>query len=201
MYGGGAMQLQSMEWLQGHTGDRPTFDAKIANTFFGSRDYHVFVMPEGLLFLHSHNKTTQADSGPSKAVVAGALLGGALGACIGAAIASNASVAAQRETGFQLYSEEELYALARQRKKSFVAKADNIEWISIDAPSGLSGMLADSKLAGWISFRESKLGKRTLEIYDQAAMSVAVDALPRRYGMRCSVNVELNRSTMKFGPR
>jgi hypothetical protein len=195
------MQLQSMEWLQGHTGDRPTFDATISNTFFGSRNYHVFVMPQGLLLLHAHNKPGQADSGPSKAVVAGAVLGGALGACIGAAVASNASVAAQRETGFQLYSEEELYALARQRKKSFVAKADNIEWLSIDAPSGLSGMLADGKLAGWITFRESNIGKRTLEIYDQAAMSVAVDALPRRYGMRCSVNVELNRSTMKFGPR
>ena len=40
-----------------------------------------------------------------------------------------------------------------------------------------------------------------MDIHDQAAFSVAVDALPRRLRERAFVNVELDRQTAKFMPR
>ena len=58
-----------------------------------------------------------------------------------------------------------------------------------------------STLAGTIIIRDRRLGKLTLEVHDQAALSVAVDALPRRFAERCFVNVELDRHhTAKFVP-
>jgi hypothetical protein len=125
------------------------------------------------------------------------VLGGALGACIGAAIANGASPAESHEN-FELCSEEELFEIARQRKRSFVAKNDEILSLGIDAPRGFGRLFADSSLAGTIVIRDRRLGKLTLEVHDQAALSVAVDALPRRFGDRCFVNVELDRHTAKF---
>jgi hypothetical protein len=122
-----------------------------------------------------------------------------MGACIGAAIAGSMSGAENNEN-LDLCSEEELFEMAKKRKRSFVAKNDDILSVSIDAPRGWSRMFADSSLAGWILIRDRRLGKLTLEVHDQAALSVAVDALPRRFSDRAFVNVELDRHTAKFVP-
>ena len=62
-------------------------------------------------------------------------------------------------------------------------------------------MFNDSSLAGWVTIRDHVLGKVKMEIRDQAAMSVAVDCLPRRFGERVLVNVEFDRQRTLFVPR
>ena len=73
--------------------------------------------------------------------------------------------------------EERLIELARKRKKSFVAKLDEIISLTIDAPSSFGRLFADSTLAGWITLRDKCLGKIILEIHDQPAMAIAVEKI------------------------
>ena len=198
MYSPGQQQMQSANWLHGHAADRPSFQATVCRTF-STRPYQVFLMPQGMLFLALKNKPGSAKDN-NGAVVAGAVMGGLIGACIAQAMTSGPSDSGRSEN-FELCSEEELLQIAKERRRSFVSKNDEILSVSIDAPAGLSRMFADSSLAGWITLRDRKLGKVAMEIHDQAAMSVAVDALPRRLRERVFVNVELDRQTTKFRPK
>jgi hypothetical protein len=199
MYNSGQMQLSSMSWLNNSASDRPSFQALIPGTF-SSRRYQVFSMPQGLLFLERRDKVTAGGEPNNNAIMLGAVLGGMAGACIAHAITSN-SAAAEAETGLETLREEELFELARTRNKSFVAKFDEIQSISIDAPSSWGRMFSDSSLAGWVSLRDRSLGKVKLEVRDQASLSVAVDCLPRRFGERVFVNVEFDRGRTLFIPR
>jgi hypothetical protein len=199
MYQAGQMQMQSAAWLQNHGGDRPSFQATVSRTF-STRQYQVFAMQQGLLFLELRTKGGSPGKSNNEAVVIGAVMGGMIGACIAGALTSQAGDAGKLES-FDLCSEEELFALAKQRRKSFVSKNDEAISVSIDAPGSFGRLFASSSLAGWITLRDRKLGKISMEIHDQASMSVAVDSLPRRFKERCFVNVELDRQTAKFKPK
>jgi hypothetical protein len=200
MYTQGQQQLQSATWLQSFSADRPSFQAMVRRTF-SNRPYQVFVMPQGLLFLELRGKLGSGGNNNSNAIVVGAVLGGAIGACIGAAIASNSAGDSGRIENFERCTEEELFELAAARKRSFTSRLDEILSVTIDAPGSWSRLFADSTLAGWITLRDRKLGKVTMDIHDQSAFSVAVDVLPRRLRERAFVNVELDRQTAKFMPR
>ena len=200
MYTSGQMALQSTAWLQKNTSDRPSFKAVVRRTF-SKTQYQAFALPRGLLFLERRNITGSSAGGGSGAVVAGAVLGGAVGAIIGAAIASNLATTTQREENLDVCPEETLIELARARKKSFVAKLDEIISLSIDAPSSFCRMFADSTLAGWITLRDKCLGKITLEIHEQPSLAIAVENLPRRLGERVHINVEFDQQAMRFVPR
>jgi hypothetical protein len=192
------VELRSTAWLDNNTADRPSFAASICGTFSGPQPFQVFAMERGLLFLELRNKPGSGGSVSTNAVVAGAVLGGAIGAVIGGMLTSKAGRPAEPEQGFSLLSEDELIELARSRKRSFVAKYDEIQSVSIDAPGSLGRMVADRNLAGRITLRDSTLGKVKMEILNQMAMSVAVEALPRRLGDRVRVNVELDPRTARF---
>ncbi len=157
-------------------------------------------MPQGLLFLERRDKPGAGGEPNNNAIVLGAVLGGMAGACIAHAITSN-SAPAEAETGLETLREEELFELARTRKKSFVSKIEEIVSISIDAPGSWGRMFNDSSLAGWVTVQDRTLGKVKMEIRDQASMSVAVDSLPRRFGDRVFVNVEFDRGRTLFVPR
>jgi len=200
MYAAGQLELQSTTWMQRNTSDRPSFRAVVRRTF-SKGQYQVFALPRGLLFLERRSITDSVGNGPSGAVVAGAVLGGAVGAMIGAAIASSASSSSERDENLDICDEETLIELARSRRKSFVAKLDEIISVSIDAPGSLGRMFADSSLAGWITLRDRCLGKVTLEIHEQPAMAVAVETLPRRLGERVQINVEFDQQKLRFVPR
>jgi hypothetical protein len=197
MYQPGQLQLQSMALLQGHTGDRPSFEATVCR-LFSARPYQVFAMPPGLLFLEMRNKAG-ATKDNTNALVAGAVLGGMIGACIASALVNSNTMEA--ETGLDMCSEEELFELARKRKRSFVSKYDDVSSVAITAPSGWDRLFAPSTLAGYITLRDKTLGKVKMEIHDQAAMSVAVDALPRRLAERVWVNVEFDQRNTRFVPK
>src|SRR5262245_13694366 len=197
MYTPGQMQLQSVAMLNSSTGDRPSFQATVCRTF-SARPYQVFMMPQGLLFLERRDKAAMAKDN-ANAVVVGAVLGGMLGACIASALTSNSD--SQAESGLEHLREEDLFELARTRKRSFVARQDEILSLTIDAPGSFGRLFTNSSLAGWIKLRDRKLGKLTMEVHDQAALSVAVDSLPRRYGDRVVVNVEFDRERTMFRPR
>lgn len=196
----GQMELQSMSFLQGNTSDRPSFEVIVRKGLSGPRPYRVFALPNGLLFLELRHKVGNGGGG-SSAVVVGAVLGGAIGAVIGGAIASSMSSASNEvETGFEYFDEDRLIELARTRKRSFVSKYDEIKSVSIDAPGGFGRLFADRTLVGWINLRDQVLGKVTLEVRDPVAMSVAIDALPRRLGERVAVNVRLDQRNAQFVP-
>src|SRR5690349_1678031 len=199
MYQAGQMQMQSAAWLQSHGGDRPSFQATVSRTF-SNRQYQVFAMSQGLLFLELRSKGGSPGNPNTAAVVMGGVMGGAIGACIAGALTSQGGEASKMEN-FDLCSEEELFELAKQRRKSFVSKNDEIQSVTIEAPSSFGRLFANSSLAGWITLRDRKLGKISMEIYDQASMSVAVDVMPRRFRERSFVNVELDRQTAKFKPK
>jgi len=201
MYNSGQMQLQSATWLQGHSGDRPSFEAVVCHTFAPNRVHQVFMMPQGLLFLELKKKVGSAmGTNANNAVAMGAVMGGLIGAAIAASIADNMSSAEGHEN-FEMCGEEELYQIAAQRRRSFVAKNDEIVSVTIDAPGGFTRMFGNSKLAGYVTVRDRKLGKVKMEVYDQAAMSVAVDSLPRRLKERVICNVVFDRNSTRFLPK
>jgi hypothetical protein len=200
MHKSSSCELQSTKWLAGNTADRPSFAVTIGGTFTGPRPFQVFALPTGLLFLELRNKPGAGGDG-QKLVMAGAIAGGLIGGLIAAGIASSMSGTPDRETGFDLCDEDQLFELARTRKRSFVAKLDEIRSVSIDAPGSFGRIFADRSLVGWITLRDSTLGKVTMRIRDPLAMAVAIDALPRRLGDRIHVNVELDDRTTRFVPK
>jgi hypothetical protein len=105
------------------------------------------------------------------------------------------------ETGLDALTEDELFDLAASRRKSFVSKIDEILSVSIDPPGFLTRMFGSDSLQGTITVRDSKLGKVFIDVRDAAAMSVAVDSLPRKLGHRAQVNVEFDRDARRFVPR
>lgn len=192
------LELQSSGWLHGGSADRPSFQAMIARGLSGPRAFQVFAMPNGLLFLELRKQGGGCGSPNTGAMVTGALLGGAIGAVIGGMLTSGDSTSPEWEPGLDRRSEDELYELARVRKRSFVAKNDEILSVSIDAPGFFSRTCGDGKLAGFITLRDRVLGKVKMEIRDQSALGLALDVLPRRLGDRVHANVELNPKTMRF---
>jgi hypothetical protein len=205
----GQFELQSASILATHTGDRPSFQADVSRGWFGSRHFQVFAMPQGLLFLEMHLKDygNLGGGGPSAAGIFMMTQFGALGGlAAGLAAARDAERYGSRpedkwETGLDALTEDELLDLAKSRRKSFVSKIGEISAVSIDAPGGFRRALGDSTLQGTITLRDRTLGKVTMEIRDAAAMSVAVDALPRRLGNRVQVNVKFDQQSMRFVPR
>ena len=201
MYTSGQLELQSTAWLQKSVSDRPSFRAVVRRTF-SKTHYQAFALPRGILFLERRDITESSGGGTNtNAMVAGAVMGGMVGAMIGAAIANSMASTSVREENLDACPEERLIELARARKKSFVAKLDEIVSLTIDAPSSFGRMFADSTLAGWITLRDKCLGKITLEIHDQPGLAIAVENLPRRLGNRVFINVELDQQAMRFVPR
>jgi hypothetical protein len=201
MYAAGQQQLQSASWLQQFSSDRPSFHAIVCRTLLPNLPYQVFVMPQGLLYVQSRHKPGSGGSN-NNAVVIGAVMGGMIGACIGAAIASASETASSSQIeNLDSLTEDQLFQLAATRKKSFVSRMDEILSISVDVPGSWSRLVSASTLAGWVTVRDRKLGKVAMEIHDQAALSVAVDALPRRFGDRVFINCELDRDSARFVAR
>jgi hypothetical protein len=198
MYTAGHSNLQSAEWLNAHAADRPAFPAIVTRRFKGPRPFQVFIMPRGILFLELRNMAGAPSDGAKKAAVACAVMGGAVGGLVGGLIMAKSKTSNEPDERYDLLDEYDLFELAESRKRSFVAKNDEIRSITIDAPSGWDRVFGNRNLAGWITVRDGTLGKVKMEIHDQSALSVAVDVLPRRLGDRVEVNVELDRSTSRF---
>jgi hypothetical protein len=200
MHAGGGHQLDSMQWIPGYGGDRPMFEGVIAGAFFGSKQYYFFALPEALLFLPSVKLRIGAGSGPD-AFVAGWKMGGLIGGVVGATIAGALADPAIDDTAYECLSETQLFELARSRRGSFACLNDDIEWIQLDAPSGLARLLGSSRLAGWLTLRDRRLGKRTVEIYDPAMLALACESLPERFGDRVRIKVEYDDQAMRYRPR
>jgi hypothetical protein len=202
----GQQELQSNRWVSQHTGDRPSFQADIQRGLFGSGHFQVFAMPAGLLCLEMRHKD-YGNLGQNTPNYGAWMMFGAIGGlAAGLAAARDAerygSALAQRwEAGFDVMEEDELLELARQRRKSFVCKLDEIRSVVINPPSLLSRTLGDGSLAGIITLRDKSMGRVVMEVRDQTHLSVAVDALPRRLGERAKVNVAFDQQTRRFVPR
>jgi hypothetical protein len=203
----GQQELRSTQTWSQNSGDRPAFQADVQRGLFRSGHFQVFAMPRGLLFLEMRLKDygqLGGGGGVNIGQIALAVNFGMLGAFAGAMAAQRdaqryGSRPADRwEAGFDLLGEDDLLELARQRKKSFVAKIDEILSVTIDAPGALGRMLGDSSVAGHITLRDKVLGKVKMQVRDQSSMAVAVDALPRKLGERARVNVAFDQSSRQF---
>jgi len=195
---GAALPLQSTRMIAEHSGDRPSFQVDIDRGLFRSGHFQVFAMPQGLLCVEMRLK----DQG-MLGVGNGSGTGGLMGALAAAGDAERYGAAPEDrwEAGFELCTDEQLLELARQRRKSFVCKLDEVRWITIDAPGFFSRMLGDGRLAGVIRVRDQSLGRFTMEVRDRAALSVAVDGLPRRFGDRVQVNCVFDQDQRRFVAR
>jgi hypothetical protein len=198
MYTPAESNLQSAQWLNGYSSDRPAFPAIVSRRFKGPRPFQVFIMPRGMLFLELRNMPGAPSDGAKKTAMACVMMGGAIGGLIGGMIMASSSKQTEPEERFDLLDEDDLFDLAGSRKRSFVAKNDEIKSVTVDAPSGWDKMFGNRNLAGFITLRDSVLGKVKMEIHDQSALSVAVDSLPRRLGDRAVVNVEFDRNNTRF---
>jgi hypothetical protein len=199
--------MQSASMLATHSGDRPSFQADINRGLFRSAHYQVFAMPQGLLCLEMRLKDYGNLGADRSNAAAMAFCFGAIG---GMASAMQAAAHDKRygarpedrwESGFDSYDEDDLLDLAKQRKKSFVCKEAEILGISIDAPGFLGRTLGDNSVAGRVTVRDAKIGKISMVVRGEAALMVAVEALPRRYGERVRVNCVFDQRERRFVPR
>jgi len=205
----GQQELQSNQWVSKHTADRPSFQCDINRGLFRSGHFQVFAMPAGLLCLEMRHKDygNIGQGGNNYAGMFFAMQFGAIGGlAAGLAAARDAEryggTPAQRwEKSFELMDESELLELARQRRKSFVCKLNEIRSVTINAPSLLSRTLGDNSLAGNITVRDKCMGKIVMQVRDQTHMAVAVEALAKRLGDRAKVNVEFDERTRRFRKR
>ncbi len=200
----GQQQLQSSQMWSQHADDRPSFQADVQRGLFRSGHFQVFAMPQGLLFLEMRLKDYGELGGGSAAGTLMAMQFGALGGLA-------AGLAAQRdaerygsrpadrwEAGFELKTDDELFELARERRKSFVSKLDEIRSVTIDPPGLMDRIIGDGSLAGSITLRDRSQGKIFMDVRDQADMAVAVDGLARHLGDRARVNVAFDESSRRF---
>ena len=190
----GQYDLQSTSILAQPTGDRPSFQADVSRGLFNSGHFQVFAMPQGLLFLEMRLRDygNLGPDAPCGGGLAGAAAAWREGERYGFAPPD------KWETGLDAKCEDELLEMARERRKSFVSKLDEIRSVSIDAPGFFGMMFGDSTLQGTITLRDRKLGKVLIDIRDASAMSVAVDALPRRLGDRVTLNAQFDAKSRRF---
>lgn len=199
MYQSGQMQLESNGWMQSRIGDRPTFEAVVSRGF-SSRSYHVFLVPQGILFL-SKIKPGQGNSQAAyDAIATGAKVGGLMGAALGAAMATTLSKPVEEEEeNFAICQTEQLFMLAKKRRHSFISLLEDARTICVDAPGALGRMFGGT--AGWITVRDSRLGKIVIDVKEQASLSDVTKTIPARYGDRASINVQWDDARQRFVPK
>jgi hypothetical protein len=197
----GQVDLQSNQWLSGHTGDRPVIDAIIAGFVTAPRCYQVFIMKKGLLYLDlGPEKKAGGQLSPGAAVAAG-VLGGAVGGLIAGMVAQSMAGPEERGPRYDMQDDDTLLEMARGSKHSFVSLYNEIDSVSIDAPGFLSELFGNGKTAAWIKVRDRANGRVCMEIRGVSAVAAAAESLPRRLGDRVKVNVELDRRTLRYRSR
>jgi hypothetical protein len=199
MYHSGQMQLETNGWMQSRIGERPAFEAAVSRGF-SSQSYHVFLMPQGILFLDKARPKQENGDMTRNAALAGAMVGGLVGAAMGVAMASAMKgPAVVEEEDFNLCENEHLLMLARGRKKSFISLLDDARMVAVDAPGALGRVFGS--VAGWITVRDSRLGKIVIDVKEQTSLSAAAKTIPGRYGDRASVNVRWDDNKQRFVPK
>jgi uncharacterized membrane protein YsdA (DUF1294 family) len=176
MYRSGQLELQSNSFMQSRIGDRPWFEASVSRGF-SSQTLYVFFMPQGVLFLDKKRQAGADRDAARNAMVAGAAVGGLVGALVGSAIGN-----------------------ARSRKNSFVSMLDDVQTISIDAP-GTLGRIFGGGTAGWITVRDKRVGKITVEVKKATWLQEATEVIGRRYGERAKINVRWDDAKGRYVPR
>jgi len=199
MYRSGQLELQSSGWMQSRIGDRPWFEANVSRGF-SSQSYYVFFMPQGILFLDKSRRAGADRDAARNAMVAGAAVGGLVGALVGSAIGSAMSRPVEERENFDMVSNDQLLIYARSRKSSFVSMLEEVKSISVDAPSAL-GRIFGGGVAGWITIRDSRLGKVSVEVKQSRSLQEAVESIGRRFGDRAKINVRWEDSKGRYVPK
>ncbi len=181
------IELESSKLMNGHTGGRATFHGSI-----GDRWYQVFCMEDGLLFLDVLN-SAKGKMTDAKFAMVGGLLGGMVGASVGMMLDQQAHEKLNRD--LQLHSlqgDDELLAMAKGRKHSFVVFYDEFKWSKLEAPPRKKASQPNFPWQGRFTFKAKGIGKKQMDLLDANVMAVAVDSLPRRMGDRFTVNAHFD---------
>jgi hypothetical protein len=199
MYRSGQLELQSNSFMQSRIGDRPWFEANVSRGF-SSQTLYVFFMPQGVLFLDKKRQAGADRDAARNAMVAGAAVGGLVGALVGSAIGTALSRQTEEREDFDMVTNDQLLIYARSRKNSFVSMLDDVQTISIDAP-GTLGRIFGGGAAGWITVRDKRVGKITVEVKKATWLQEATEVIGRRYGERAKINVRWDDAKGRYVPR
>jgi hypothetical protein len=199
MYRAGQIELQSSGWMQSRIGDRPGFEATVSRGF-SSQSLNVFFMPQGILFLDKARQAGADRDAARNAMVAGAAMGGLVGALVGSAIGSALSRPVEERENFDMVTNEQLLIYARSRKKSFLSVLEDVRSIAVDAP-GTLGRIFGGGVAGWITVRDKRLGKISIEVKQSTSLQAAADAIGRRYGELAKINIRWDDAKSRYVPK
>jgi len=187
------IELQSATMMTGGNSGRPTLTGTI-DRGWSARRYQVFGFGKGYLFLDLGRDVSEKDKGRAGAMVGG-FLGGAVGSYLGSQLEQGlADDFDAPEVTFEHKSNDELIALARKSKHSFVVPYDEIQWVKVEK----AGILASSECVGFVKLKEPSVGRINLAISDFDSMLTAIETFPAKLGDRATVKVKLNESTLKF---
>lgn len=190
-----SVELQSAALLQQFKSDRSCIHGVIDRGFSGPRMYQVFGFDKGFLFLEVGK--VRLEKGQTGGMV-GRVLGGQVGAMIGSEIEKSLSDDYQApEQNFGHMSNDQLLAMARKNKNSFVAAYEDILWAKVEKTGPISKLLGDKNL-GSVTLKEKSIGRVCLMISDWESMIAAVEVVPARLGERARVLVKLDDARCEF---
>ena len=129
MYRSGQMELESSGWMQSRVGERPAFQALVSRGF-SSRMLHVFLMPQGFLFLQKLKRRQNDGDTMRNAVAAGAAVGGLMGAMMGAALASASNRPVEEDENFEMSANDHIHS---RRSAHYAGFAVDLHSSDLDA--------------------------------------------------------------------
>ena len=196
----GAVQLQSSSFPNA-SGGRPEFQVRMKRKSSFHQSYQVFGLENGMLMLNlGHAGSNSQLNGDAS--LAGGVVGGVIGRMIGNAIESASEVTmTELESHFTRYSDSQLIDMAREMKGSLVAKYDEIDSMSIDAPGFLDAICRGGSVAGIINVKDRTLGKMTWELCDVHSVNIAFEFLPAKLGNIVRVNATMAADGMRLEKR
>ncbi len=179
--------------------DRPVFHGRLSRGLRRTRFFQVFACRTGFLCLElTYQKRGDFDPLAFFRWMA-AIWFGPL-AIIAQVIMARKSV--RHEAALDLSSamlgNEEVVELARERKRSFVARYDDMQSAHIEPPGEFERFLYGNHYQGTVTFREKTVGKVTIHIYDRQCMDTAIDAFSERLSDIAEIRAEFDLRQRRF---
>ena len=192
------VELKSSALFEQHQqkNDRPSFHGKM-----GNQNFQVFFCKEGVLFLELTMKRRNSDKESSFPIlgVIGALFFGMFGAWMGMFFDRLREDGVTKDPNLcHLVSDEELFALAKQRKRSFVLFNDELKSIRIIGAPLTTRLFGSGTVQGRCQFKARKQGKREIEIRDLQSMQAAIHACSERFNELTSVEARFDQGLQRF---
>ena len=168
------------------SGGRETFEIQLARGMGGLRRYKVFCYDQAMLLL---DLGSVIPASQKTGALVGGLMFGAIGASVGSSLGKSMAVEQTWERRLQNATDDQIMAIARERKHSLVIKTDEVLWARVETSNWFGAMFQPKTLVGWVSMKDTTYGRLKLEIHDVMSMNAATEALSSILGERAEVKV------------